>query len=458
MKRLEIITFFFFISCAVFAQNTWTSIGPWYASDPRDIAVASNGTMYTIGGTNREIMKSVNQGNSWTHLATPQTDVYCIGVKPDNDQVIIIGTGSSTVVRSVDGGSTWTTITTTSIANRPNKIKFSPVNKSVVFVGTLEATSGEHLFRSKDSGATFTAMTNFVRTTVTDIAFDPTNADTVYISGTKTGTSGLITQGFWRSVNSVSATQPSWSIKISGMTNKNIGAIAIDPSTRANVFCISYSGTWSIYNSTNYGGSWSATTPANAVPAGRDLIAHSSSTFIAATLSGLWETTNSGTSWSAMSVSHMPDTVTQSLAKYTSGGTTYYFCGTTSYVNRSTDVGATWTTVDDGLLLLPLTSVAVKDSINMFALGTASYSGLIWKATDLSGIWTSELDHYIPSTNIAIEGKDIAANNTYVVVSAQKTSSGGPVVLVSADSGGTWFTSYNPGGAGTANQIAFNPD
>src|SRR5438093_464745 len=114
---ISILTYLSFVGIA-FGQTSWTRLGgdAYYANDPRDIAVANDGVTYTIGGSGRELVKSTNQGDSWTHLG--QTNVYCVGVKPDNSQIILIGVdnggGDFKVRRTSDGGATWADVITPS--------------------------------------------------------------------------------------------------------------------------------------------------------------------------------------------------------------------------------------------------------------------------------------------------------------------------------------------------------
>jgi hypothetical protein len=444
-------------------QSTWTPLnGPWYANDPRDISIATNGTMYTIGGPNRELRKSTNQGLSWTNIATPQANVYCVAVKPDNDQIVLIGLADSTVRKTTNGGSNWTTVLSkVELPARPNRITFNPRVTSVVFVGTAEgAMNTHHLHRSSNTGDGWSYQSDFsFETTITDIVFDPVNDDTIYVAGTSIGAGSYLEEGVWRTIDGGT----NWALRSTGITNKEIAGIAIDPSNRATLYCCTYSGTWNIYKHTNYAspGSWVPVNPSNGTPVGRDIVAYSSTTLFCATTTGLWKTTDGG-SWSSVSPTGLFENNCISMNRYTSGSTKL-FLGTSAAFFSSTDAGVTWVDAMSGMAKLPTVSVA-KIGSNLYAIAAPGYSSsLVNKSTNNGLSWATSMTNVIPGTSTVWEGRDVAANSTNLVVSGCKQGGTGPVICVSTDNGSTWPAErvYSPllppSVTGSANQVCLVP-
>ena len=458
MKHLALILMLLIITCCAVAQNTWTPMnGPCYANDPRDLTVANDGTMYTPGGASREIMKSTNQGDTWTHLTSPKADVYCVAVKPNNSSWILVGLGDATVWQTSDGGSTWANVILAgTLAARANRITFSPNNPDSVFLGIAEVPDNSiySLYLSKNAGvnwnvANFPTATSKYQTTITDIVFDPTNAKVIYITGASIGTSTTLEEGVWKTTNGGT----SWTAKNSGIgSNIDIAGLAIDPSNSNILYSCTYSGTWKIYKSTN-GGTWVATQPAVPQPPfGRDLLCTSSNTILIATTLGIWRSTDAGVNWGAVATVGLYDQSCQVLNAYSSN----IFCGSATSVYRSTNSGVNWVDKNSGFIRLPLVAVAKLGNTIFAAAAPGFTSNLVHKSTDAGASWSCVLDNVIPTTTTIFEATDIAFNSSVVVLSGRKPTNGGPVIRKSTDQGTIWDY-YAPAVTGAANQIALNP-
>jgi len=90
------------------------------------------------------------------------TNISCIGVSWTSPDTVLAGTGNGAlgssplfeVYRSVNGGKNWTKVST-GLPNRyPTDIEFDPTNSSVVYL-TYSGYGTSHLFRSADAGLTW---------------------------------------------------------------------------------------------------------------------------------------------------------------------------------------------------------------------------------------------------------------------------------------------------------------
>ena len=101
------------------------------------------------------------------------------------------------------------------------------------------------MFKSTDSGSTWAAAnTGLTNLDVYALAIDPTTPATLY-AGTKGG-------GVFRSTDSGGT----WAAANTGLTNLDVYALAIDPTTPATLYAGTDGG--GVFRSTNSGGTWAA--------------------------------------------------------------------------------------------------------------------------------------------------------------------------------------------------------
>jgi photosystem II stability/assembly factor-like uncharacterized protein len=58
-------------------------------------------------GTRSGIWKSVDHGETWGKTRFPDIEVLSIGIAPDNQNILYVGTGDSGVFTSTDSGDSW---------------------------------------------------------------------------------------------------------------------------------------------------------------------------------------------------------------------------------------------------------------------------------------------------------------------------------------------------------------
>jgi len=174
------------------------SIGPAMISGRIiDLAVNPDNTAeYYVAAASGGIFKTTNSGITFTPIFDGQKSysIGCITIDPNNHNVLWVGTGENNsqrsvswgdgIYRSLDGGSSWKHMGLKK-SEHIGKILIDPRNSNVIWVaaqGPLWAAGGDRgLYKSIDGGSNWEKVLEISDNTgVSDIAFDPENADVVY--------------------------------------------------------------------------------------------------------------------------------------------------------------------------------------------------------------------------------------------------------------------------------------
>ncbi|HXM42353.1 MAG TPA: SBBP repeat-containing protein, partial [Bryobacteraceae bacterium] len=251
---------------------------------------------------------------------------------------------------------------------------------------------------------------------VTALAFDPTGATLYAGTGAVNATGG----GVYKLASG------SWTSATSGITSTTIDAVAVDPNASSTVYA---AGSGHLYQTTNSGTSWTQLAQAVGTSAAIAIAKTGPpSTVYAGSSTGLIYSTSPGTSWST------PTTAPGSGAVYTlvvdpNNATTAY-AGTPSGVYQTTDGGKIWSAVNTGLptissVTVAVTSLAINGSTRTIYAATGN--GLFY-TTNAGSSWTQANLGYpeqIVSTPLLVAVD--AGNNVYVAFegSGMATATGG---------------------------------
>ena len=185
--------------------SSWNATSSWSPGVGRITALAfENGNIdhMIIGANTGGVWRTTDGAQTWAHLTDyfSHLSVYSVAIHPLQSNVYFFGSVGGNIFKSVDSGATWSPIGR--IGNSVvNKIEIHPTNPNVMFA-TAE-NSG--IYRSQDGGD------NWVRVVANDnrgfdIEFKPGDLSVVYASG----------NGFHKSVDG-------------GLTFTTIGGFAVGP-------------------------------------------------------------------------------------------------------------------------------------------------------------------------------------------------------------------------------------
>ncbi len=208
--------------------------------------------------------------------------------------LVISGVGNGTAKCNVQGewaieGPTFLPANNTGQLNgmgRLNAIALHPKDTNIIYVG---AASGG-IWKTINGGQSWDYYADSLPTLgVSSIVIDPNNSDTIYFGSGDRDANDAQGFGVFKSTNG----GKSWVISNSGMGNRTVGRLIIDPSNTANLLAACDNG---IYRSTNYGVSWTQTSTIGPM---KDIIFKpNNSQVVYATVNGLfYRSLNNGVTW-----------------------------------------------------------------------------------------------------------------------------------------------------------------
>src|SRR5260221_6776278 len=189
------------------------------------VAHPTNANVVWVASVNGGVWKTTNATSS-SPTWTPETDTFSslsmANLERDptdaTSNTLFAGTGfyssfgvsgpAGSLLRTTDGGTTWTALNPTALAG-PNINGIAPRGSTVVVAAGY---CGAPIFRSTDSGASFSALMGFGVAEAWDIAGDPTNNAVLYAVLTDCA-SGTMNSGIFKS----SDTGANWA-KVSNST------------------------------------------------------------------------------------------------------------------------------------------------------------------------------------------------------------------------------------------------
>lgn len=165
------------------------------------IVMHAKNSRILIAATNGGIYRSTNSGLSWTAVVSSGNFVDLVAHPYNPD--ILYATRNGLFFRSTDNGQTWTQITSgLPTSSSRGQIAVSKANRGYVYFVTSPGANFQGLYRSTDSGSTFSSRSTtpnilgyYDGTSGTgdlsngqgwydlDIAADPNNAEVIYVGG-----------------------------------------------------------------------------------------------------------------------------------------------------------------------------------------------------------------------------------------------------------------------------------
>ena len=186
------------LTSSAFDGFAFRSIGPSLVTGRvADLEIDPNdpSTWYLAVGSGG-LWKTVNRGNTWTPIFDeyPAYSMGAVLVDPNDSNIVWLGTGENTsnrstgyghgVYKSTDAGATWQHMGLAD-SQHIQKVMLDPRDSDTVYVaaqGPLWNSGGDRgLYKSTDGGASWERALHVSDDTgITDVVFDPRNADVLY--------------------------------------------------------------------------------------------------------------------------------------------------------------------------------------------------------------------------------------------------------------------------------------
>ena len=287
------------------------------------------------------------------------------------------------IYKSRDGGKTWANISKGMSHSRVIAMAVDPSYPATVYAGT----KGDAVYKSYDGGQRWASMRSglddaTISSVVNQFVFDPYDSNHIF-AATTMGIFETKTGG------------GSWVKKMEGMKEVlMVVALGMDPTRPA----VLYAGTsGGVYKSVNEGGHWekvnNGLVPPEIIKSSRALNVTSihvdpfePDTVYAATLSGLFKSTDGAASWDRIGQSLQDQMIIAMILDRSKKGV-IYITGRDG-VHRSGDGGANWKTLNKGFASTNIRSIAQSaTNPDLFYAGTNG-SGL-YRSRDAGETWES---------------------------------------------------------------------
>jgi photosystem II stability/assembly factor-like uncharacterized protein len=301
------------------------------------------------------------------------------------------------IYKSTDGGDNWNKINNGLTSADVNYLAVDPVN-----TGTIYAGISGNVFKSTDGGASWSEINNGLGsyTTANSLAIDPTNTSTIYAGNSN---------GVYKSTNgglNWSQTVLHLSFKYSPST---VYSLAINPKNTQ----IIYAGTYSsdIFKSTDGGMKWSRTN-LNIISGGYFVTvypiqslaidpANTETIYAGTDGKSLYKSTDGGANWNKMENGLTSSDVRSVAIDETN--TEIVYAGTSGGVFKSTDGGASWNIMNKGLTSKSVNCLAI-DPKNTEIIYVATTGG-VFKTSDGANNWI-KVSSGLKSTSVSFVAID----------------------------------------------------
>ncbi len=312
---------------------------------------------------------------------TGSDPIVVIALHPSKSQIIYVATNDY-IYKTRDGGQTWENISKGMSHSRVISMAVDPLYPATVYAGT----KGDAVFKSYDGGQRWTSLrngleSNTVTSVVTQFVFDPQESSHLFVS---------TTMGVFESTDG----GESWQKKMDGMTEVlMVVALALDP-TRPQMMYAGTSG--GVYKSVNRAGRWekanNGLVPSELIKSSRALgvtvmqvDARAPDTVYAATLKGLYKSTDAVKSWTRIA-QELPDQMISAMVLDRAKADTLYIASREG-IHKSEDGGKTWKAINQGFTSLNIRSLAQSPLDPMLLYAGTNGSGL-YKSKNGGETWT----------------------------------------------------------------------
>ncbi|MDH4083754.1 MAG: hypothetical protein OEV99_09055 [Nitrospira sp.] len=278
--------------------------------------------------------------------------IVLIQLHPKNPDIIYVATNDY-IYKTRDGGRTWTNLSQGMSYSRVIAMAIDPTYPATVYAGT----KGDAVYKSHDGGQRWVSMRSglddaTITSVVNQFIFDPNDAQHMFLA---------TTMGVFETKNG----GEQWTKKMEGMKEVlMVVTLTMDP-TRPSILYAGTSG--GVYKSIDQAGHWekvnNGLVPPGMLKTSRALNVtsilvdpYSPDTVYAATLSGLYKTTDAAQAWTRVGELLADQMIIAMVLDRTRQGV-IYITGRDG-VHRSEDGGATWKLINSGLTTTNVRAIA----------------------------------------------------------------------------------------------------
>ncbi len=420
--------------------QTWTQLTTGTTRTLRAVYFVDASTGFVVGDSGT-ILKTITGGTEWSVLTSGTLNALRAVLFRDGNTGTVTG-NTGTILKTTDGGTTWTS-QTSGTTRRLVGISYPTADTGYIVGYAQGGPGGTAVMRTTNAGANWMTVDSVSNNFYTGVSFIDANNGFVcanssrILQTTDAGATWLrdTVAGNWNGISYISPGNVyaigsngvmiksadnglTWTPLTSGVFSSLVG-ISFTSAENGTVV----GGAGNILHTTSGGTSW--TNQLSSVTA-QELFAvdfYNRNIGIAAGRGAtLLRTTNAGKNWSSQSSGSIG--IFRGL--YVLNASTYIAVSDSGSIVRTTDAGETWSVQQLGGSQ-PLYSVYFSDNQNGFLVGA---NGLIMKSTNSGETWTTQTS----GTTIALVGTYFLNEMFGVAVGS------GGIILKTSDAGTTWTT------------------
>ncbi len=420
-------------------------------------------TTLLVTADDGQLFRTVDSGAHWvtaTQGLTPAQDsLFRLAINPLNPDEVWAGTTRSDewrVGRSLDFGGSWTMMDGP-CGESVTAIAFHPTISGTVFVG-----AGHEVFRTEDGGEDWTRLSDpedpdLGRVMIDALTRDPVTGQPEYLAG-----SG----GFYRSPDGGAT----WLRAVEGIAGLLPTVLAVAPTDPAQVYSLAMGDT---YYSQSGGQSWAlapeATGSMALAPDPRDSL----TAYAVGAWGVALKTVDGGAHWTGLAYPGEGEDYVSAVAVhpldsqiiFAGGGTDWpHFADSAGWLARSDDGGESWTRLDVGQPISDVTCIAIDPVLsNTVYIGTGAIhpywayggeSGAL-RSTDLGATWQPINEGL---TSRGVHDLVIHPQDGQVLLAAINDPRPGAIgVFRSEDGGASWVRSDAGLASSCVLKLAFDP-
>ncbi len=182
-KLIMILIYIFNINLISQTNHNWIRTNPGAGGAFNCVEAGPDGTIM-VGSDLSGFYRSTDNGNSWQPIGKKQglntTHAITVAFDPNNSNIVLAGTDEG-IYRSTDGGASFSTQPLTN--GYITDIEFSPSNSSLVYAAYHPAhnVAVASIYKSTDNGASWTKVSgNFNNRHILKLLVNPSDPNTIY--------------------------------------------------------------------------------------------------------------------------------------------------------------------------------------------------------------------------------------------------------------------------------------